>query len=173
MSRSTINDALSEWVSGVTKRKTIFDNVARMGPRSSKIGCSMVLGITHSGFGDVELEDLPGDPPIPEPTMLETSRVQGTLFVSMNLLKGDTLLDMAKLRASVNLTSNSELFKKAGLGFARVGDIRDLSEIVQNEPEPRHQADWEFNIQTELTDEIFSIESVLITGNGTPVLVEI
>jgi len=127
----------------------------------------MVLGHIPVGFGQTEITEVDGDPPIPDPDLLETHSVSGTLLVSMNLIGGDTLWDMQQLRASVGLSEYSDRFDAVGLGFARVGEFRDLSEIVKNEPEARHQADWEFNVVTSHAGDLFSIESATITNEGS------
>lgn len=176
---STITDALHDWVAGVTDREPVFDNVANMGPRSTQRSCSMVLGATPIGHLESLTEDIPvadGDPPIPipEPNVRERALTNYVLSISMNLLGGnDTLGDMNMLRESMGLSSWHDPLYAAGLAFSRVSIFRDLSELVKHEPEPRHQADWEFLARGELTADIPSIEQVEIVnaGNGSSFIV--
>ena len=167
MSRSTMTNALSEWVAGVTDRKVVIDQVYRMGPRESRRACSIVFSVFPIGFHETIISDIDGDPAIPDPNITETSRTNSTLILSMNLLGGlDTREDMGKLRASMGLSRWHDLLWEAGIGFSRVSEFRDLSDIVKNETEPRHQADWEFIAREEFADEISSIEQVSITNTG-------
>lgn len=167
MSRSTMTDALSDWVAGVTDRKTVFDNVSRMGPRPSRGSCSIVFSVFPIGFHETIVEDIAGSPAIPLPNITETSRTNSMLILSMNLLGGgDTREDMGKLRASMGLSRWHDLLWETGIGFSRVSEFRDLSDMVKHETESRHQADWEFIAREEFAGEISSIESVSITNTG-------
>ncbi len=168
MSRSLITAALSDWVSGVTDRQVVFESVHRMGPRPNRRSCSITFGVTPIGHHETTFEDIDPPPAIPDPDVIESSKTNQVLLLSMNLLGGrDTREDMGRLRGSMGLSRWHDLLWVAGLGFSRVSDFRDLSDIVLNEPESRHQADWEFIAREEITDDIPSIEKVTITNAGT------
>lgn len=168
MSRSAITDALNDWVFGVTDREVVFDNISRMGPRPNRGACSITFSVTPIGFSETTFEEIAGDPPIPGESMIESSKTNSVLLLSMNLLGGrDTREDMGRLRGSMGLSRWHDLLFVAGIGFSRVSDFRDLSDIVKSEPESRHQADWEFIAREEITDAIFSIEQVSIINAGT------
>ncbi len=168
MSRSAITEALSDWVSGVTDREVVFDDISRMGPRPDRGACSINFGVTPIGFPETTFSDIDGDPPIPEENVTESSKTNSVLLLSMNLLGGrDTREDMGRLRGSMGLSKWHDPLWVAGIGFSRVSDFRDLSDIVKNEPESRHQADWEFIAREEITAGTFSIEQIDIINAGT------
>lgn len=168
MSRSAITDALNDWVSGVTDREVVFDDISRMGPRPDRGACSITFGVTPLGFHETTFSDIDGDPPIPEVNVTESSKTNSMLLLSMNLLGGrDTREDMGRLRGSMGVSRWHDLLFVAGIGFSRVSNFRDLSDIVKSEPESRHQADWEFITREEFTDDIFSIEQVDIINADT------
>lgn len=176
--QSNIEAALSEWVAGVTDRVPVFMNVGGMGPRPDRPFCSMLLSSLPSGRHEVVISDIEGDPAVPLPNIRETSSTRHVLGISMNLVGGgDTLEDMQDLRASLGLSRWRELLwlEGAGIGFSKVSEFRDLSDIVKNEPEPRHQADWEFLAGRSISQDLSSIEQVTITNEmaqGSSVTVE-
>jgi len=167
MTESAISAALAAWVSGVTDRVPVFDSQAQRGPRPSRPFCSMLVGSRPNGRHATTLEAIDGSPAIPNPNLRETSCTGLTLLISMNMVGGDsTLEDMDSLRASLGLSTWRESLWAAGLGFVRMSDVRDLTEIVKNAPEPRAQADWEFHAVREISDEIHSIEQVPFINAG-------
>ena len=174
MIETPITIILSEWISEVTGREPVFDNLANMGPRASRPAASMVLGGDAVGLPELVVEDIEGEPAAPADAIRHTSSVLDPLLISMNLVGGDTLADMRKLRGSLGVPEWTDRLYAAGLGFAAVSGFRDLTEIVKGDYEPRHQADWEFNQVTRYVAELPSIESVEIKNGATggSVLVE-
>lgn len=169
MNIADIRDALSEWANDVTGREVVFGNVAKMGPRSNRDdgACSMLLSSTPSGHHEVAISNIEPVPDVPAPDITETSSTRHVLGISMNLLGGsDTLGDMQQLRASLGLSKYREMLwlEGQGIGFSRVSDFRDLSDIVKHEPEPRHQADWEFLAAHSISADLSSIAQVEITN---------
>jgi hypothetical protein len=177
-----LSKALAAWVQEVTGREPVYASEKKIGPRGSRpLAEMMVTGIPvgrHETIVSPMVDDdgvpLPVEPKVED--MQEVATVFSQLMVSMNLIGGDgSREDMTRLRASLGTTKWRDHLAAGGLAFASVSPDRDLSDIVKNEPEPRIQADWFFNIATSYSEALFSIEEITITNQirGSSVQVEV
>ncbi len=175
---SPISVALAGWVVGVTGRVPVFATEEGMGPRPPDPFAEMLVGTSPVG----EVESLTTSNPGPKEEgvedMADTGAALSDLRISMNLCKGaNTREDMERLRASMGTSTWIEHLAAAGLGFASVGDSRDLSDIVKEQPEPRTQADWLFHTVHTFTAALFSIEQITINDETrvptVPILVDL
>lgn len=163
--RSPEGDALAEWIFGVTGREVVIDQFGQGGPRPEDAFASIKIAKLTIGRHVTENVVKDPEPAIPEANLEERVDMLNEVAVSMNLVKGNTLQDFAKLRASLGLTRWQEVLTLGGLGFSRLVGPRDLSDIVENDWEARQQGDWFFYAVTRIVEDQYSIESIDIVNN--------
>ena len=165
---AVIRDALADWVVAVTGREPVFDMLANMGPRPSRQFVSMVLSTHTQGHHFSTITELPGPPAIPAVNIKQSASFLNRLLISMNVVGGDTYSDMLELRGSIGIQTHRDTLWNGGLGFGTMSEVRDLTEVVKEDYEQRHQADWMFHAISDISLDISSIEDVVITNAGTP-----
>lgn len=72
---------------------------------------------------------------------------------------------LAELRLRLQATRARQHMLGYGLGYSRIGEIRDLTGPVDAAQEPRFQFDVYYNTVQSITDVILSIESIDINAN--------
>lgn len=163
--RSPETDALADWIHGVTGREMVAAHFPDGGQMPDLPYATVVLQADTIGWPETEVELIAGDPVAPLPNLTEKSTTLNELWVSMNFMAGDPSRDFKQLRASLGLTKWKHALQHGGLGFSRMVGPRDLSEIVKDDWMARQQADLYFYMNTEITADTNTIETIVITNN--------
>lgn len=129
-------------------------------------GTVKVVTVIDQGWDELSLVDNPADPPLEDDEdMIETITGMRSLFCSVNFIKDNPMTEGKKLVRSFQASRNRELLYTNGLGLTEHSEVRDLTEIVGAEFEPRAQADISFNVVDEEIFFVNAINSVEINTN--------
>ena len=82
------------------------------------------------------------------------------MMVSINVLRGDALGQMAKLKNSFDRIVTQEYFRDKQIGIVNTSETRDLSAVVNDSWEERRQSDFFFTLLEEETVTVEAIETV-------------
>lgn len=163
-----IEDALYEWVFGITNVKTIFAHPNAPRPKGQPYILIHIVQNVPVGIAESEYTLL-GDNSID----IDHSNVED-IFVSINTYRGNAHQLATKLKDSLaRVTVTDQLFS-AGLGYSRASFVQDIPEEINKRWEERAQFDCFFFTRSLDEENIETIQKIEITNelDGTTTVVE-
>lgn len=87
-----------------------------------------------------------------------------TGIFSINVYRSGARNVIAKLQAGIALILPAEILFNASIGFVKFGTVQDLTQVVEGAQEDRAQIDVTFNLVGYATEDINTIDQVMIVN---------
>lgn len=156
---SAIENGVYAWCSTeLQDTQFIFENQNAPIPEGS-FGSINVVSVSKIGIDGKHYDYSPD-------TDKFTESIEGPreVLVSVNIFGAEAFNRCAQLQASTRKTSSSIVFYQNGISFVDFTAIRDLTEVISGEWEPRAQFDITFYVNSSYNGLIDRIDSAQIDG---------
>lgn len=153
-----INKALYDWLSDILDAEIIFDmpNIPR--PKTPYVVIAFLGGTAKIGSSDI-INYISEDN--------YSIEGQRTIAVSIKAVGKNAMQMLIDVQMSTEIPAYQELLRRAGLAFWNVGDVLDISELLETGYEERANIDITFGIVDRTESRVGYVDTAVGTGSIT------